>query len=1134
MGYHAIGLIAEQLFECPKSCEVALQVSHRSLRGARRARVVLISLMLVLAIAIGAIGTRAGHFPQQAIKSQWTAQWIWATPDGLEPNSHVFFRRNFSLKTVPKGPVVVDVSAETEYTLYVNGQKVGFGPPISDSRYHYFDTRDIQSYLRAGANVIAAHVYSLATATEDTAKERGLFILEGSVPQAGTSIVLDTNRNWKFLIPEMWDPASPRQSWVLHYVEIVDLRKEPVGWMKNGFDDSKWKPALEQGSPPKVGYQDMIARDLGEIDEEYAPVSGVVRRGEVRRETAMKIPALAVNAEKFLPIQTVKFSASQSVSGPHPLATMETPVEGNDAAIVLDMGKIVLGCPYIDVEGAAGTRIDVSLSEYLRDGRVFASRLGTATERSNLTDRITLRDGRQDWQRQDYSGYRFIQLTVRGAIKPVIVHRVGTVLHKYRFTHEAEFRSSDPTLDRIFELAKWSHRVDTHWGYCGSGWREHAQWSDLVWPALSESVFNDAGAMRYYLRQITLSQDEQGRMKVPYPGRVNIEMPEQSMWFARMLWDSGLYFGDTELLRDLLPTMVKENEWFKKHLSPRGLITTAGEWKNMWCLIDWGYPLTSLTDRGELATLNLVYYSYLRSVERTATEVGDAQVSESFGKQADLLRETINHAFLASDDARYCDKPGHQSPSQFASTLAVEYGVAPAEVRDKVFDFAVGPELRPGKASPWFMYEALEAFAQAGRYEDAIAAIHRYWGTFLDAGATTLWEMWNIPGENVIPLPGIPPEVTAQSITYAGGPAPYVVNHVLGVQPMKLGFGQTLIAPHFSGLKFAEASAPTPKGAVRVGWRQNEKENVTVLFLEIPEGMNATFQLPYSKIQAYVRLNDQLLFDGKQFNPNPAISNPQVREGYLELPIAQGSYYFESNPSRPVEGPAAGTGQSATKEPIPSVDQILDKYATAIGGKAAFDKLTSRVSTGSLQLDQIPVSGPETIYEKPPNKQMRMTEMASIGTYRYGFNGSIGWQDTPQTGVAEAPSNQLAVMRRSSDFTHGIRLKEYYSKLAVKSKDSVNGHDAYVIEATTAEGSADLIYFDVETGLLVRSRLGIETPSGAGIVDTSYSDYREVDGIKLPFIIHQSRPEYSYVIRLTEVKHNVPIDDAKFDKPASH
>lgn len=118
------------------------------------------------------------------------------------------------LSEIPEPGVSVRVSAYTEYALYVNGQKVGFGPPISDPRRRYFDFRNIQPYLRKGHNAIAARVDSLATATEDTKKERGWFILDGTVLDGGREVILDTGPEWKCLVSDVWQRDAPRQSWL--------------------------------------------------------------------------------------------------------------------------------------------------------------------------------------------------------------------------------------------------------------------------------------------------------------------------------------------------------------------------------------------------------------------------------------------------------------------------------------------------------------------------------------------------------------------------------------------------------------------------------------------------------------------------------------------------------------------------------------------------------------------------------------------------------------------------------------------------------------------------------------------------------------------------------------------------------
>lgn len=855
-----------------------------------------------LALVAGPIVLAASHYPQSSIRSQWRSPWIWCSAEGHEKNIHVYFRKTFRLDAVPEGPLPVLVTAATHYTLFVNGRQVGFGPPISDRRYHYYDTRDIGPFLQKGENVIAAHVYSLATGTEDFHGGRGIFLLEGT---AGTA-VLDTGADWKYLIPSVWKRDTPRQSFQLHFVEVADLRNEPLGWNRPGFNDSEWKPAVVVGKPPQGGYENLVARDLGDIDEVLELAPALVRYGEVQRGAEQKIPAVRINGETIEAARTVRISDRLPIS-------VQTTAPGRDAALIFDMGRMVIGCPYFQVDGAAGAEIDVSISEYLDHGRVLAARRITSDQSTYLTDSVTLRNGLQEWKRYDYNGYRYIQLTIRNAPKPIVIHKLGTVLRNYRYAGEATFHSSDPVLDRIFEYAKWTHKVNTHWGYCGSAWREHAQWSDLAWAAMNETVFNDAGQMRYYLHQITLSQDAQGRMRFPYPGNEAIELPEQTMWLAEELSRSGLQFGDVQMMRDLFPAMESAGTWFRKHLSANGLMTTAGEWKPLWLVVDWGYPFCNNPAPGELATLNIIYYDFLRSVARVANGIGESEAAASYTRLADVLGETIQRTFYAPDEKRYYEQPGRQSPSPFAGVLAVQYGLAPEADRAAVFDQAVGKELRPGKASPWFMHNVLETFGLVGRPADAIASMKRYWGTFLNAGSTVYWELWNIPGEDVHPLPGYTAEMGGQTITYSSGPGPFVVRHILGVQPLANAYAHTLIAPHFAGLPTAEGSAPTPLGDVRLGWESNAAAHSTDLHLAVPQGMTAEFHLPYVDDEPLVTLDGRPFFDGSQFTLDDRIKDAKRAAGRLEMKLSPGTYYFSSY-SGARGGESSRTGQASPGE----------------------------------------------------------------------------------------------------------------------------------------------------------------------------------------------------------------------------
>lgn len=252
------------------------------------------------------------------------------------------------------------------------------------------------------------------------------------------------------------------------------------------------------------------------------------------------------------------------------------------------------------------------------------------------------------------------------------------------------------------------------------------------------------------------------------------------------------------------------------------------------------------------------------------------------------------------------------------------------------------------------------------------------------------------------------------------------------------------------------------------------------------------------------------------------------RKWVLLLPVCLGVFVAGS-----VSAMAQEASAPRTAADLPTVDQTLNKYVSALGGKAAIQKITSRVSKGTLEMDQMPGGATTVVYQKAPDKILSDTEFPSMGAFKRGFDGKQGWQDTPQTGLADVTGDQLGDLKRAADFYGNINLRELFPVMTVKGKESVNGREAYVIAAKSKDGRPETWYFDADSGLKVRNVSQTDGPNGPVEVDTTIGDYREVDGVKVPFMIHQSMGDISYTIKFTDVKQNVPIDDAKFEKPAA-
>lgn len=226
------------------------------------------------------------------------------------------------------------------------------------------------------------------------------------------------------------------------------------------------------------------------------------------------------------------------------------------------------------------------------------------------------------------------------------------------------------------------------------------------------------------------------------------------------------------------------------------------------------------------------------------------------------------------------------------------------------------------------------------------------------------------------------------------------------------------------------------------------------------------------------------------------------------------------------------TAAPAVSPAMPSSDMVLDRYVEAIGGRAAWEKLTSRQSIGTIQVPAMNLSGTVEVREKAPNRLLAAVVIAGA-TFRQGYDGTAAWADDPQNGLRSLTGAELTEAGREADFYRPLHLRKVYSKLAVTGDENIGDRDAVVMEATLPDGQVDKLYFDNQNGLLLRSTTHRHTIDGPVAIQADLGDYREVDGVKLPFSVRQSSATTDFSIQITEVHHNISLDDAQFSKPAA-
>lgn len=233
-----------------------------------------------------------------------------------------------------------------------------------------------------------------------------------------------------------------------------------------------------------------------------------------------------------------------------------------------------------------------------------------------------------------------------------------------------------------------------------------------------------------------------------------------------------------------------------------------------------------------------------------------------------------------------------------------------------------------------------------------------------------------------------------------------------------------------------------------------------------------------------------------------------------------------------VAAPGAAGAQTA--------DEVIEKAVAALGGREALGRVTSRSMTGSIVVSTPAgdITGTMEVLNAVPNKSRSLlkADLSALGAGELvidqRFDGTSGYVLDTLQGNREVTGNQLENQRNGA-FPHpflAYQTRGITAELAGKEK--AGDREAYVLVLTPKAGSVSRTFIDAETYLPIKTVMKVMTPQAGELEQTSeFGDYRDVDGVKVPFSLTNSSAVQRFTITVTKVEHNVKIDQALFAKP---
>lgn len=748
----------------------------------------------------------------------WSAQWVTSPVSPQRDPAVLHFRKVLTLQQQPRR-FVVHVSADNQFILYVNQERVGSGPARSDLAHWRFETYDLAPFLHPGMNLITATVWNFGTQSAlAQVSDRSAFLLHG---ESDAERSADTNDSWEVEWEKGIRALPPRVQGYYAAGPGERLEASAFNWLWNtGLDaQGEWKKARTLGRGARRYETD--APNNWQLVEDPLPAMEMklVPAGRVVRATGMEMPTAFPEKEFSIPAHT-------------------------QASLLLDISHLTTGYPELKVSGGRGATVRLTYGEALLDDKGEKGNRNQI-ERKHIAGVFDefLPDGSagREFMPLSWRTWRYLQLDVTTADQPLELTRLRAWFSAFPLEERARFNSDDPSLRSIWDVGWRTARLDAHDTYMDTPYWERLQYvGDTRLQALiSYVVAGDDRLARQAIEAFNYSRIPDGITQSRYPSSLQQIIPTFSLLWVGMVRDFWMYRPDATFVREQLPGTRTVLDWFLRRQRADGLLERI-PW---WPFVDWGkdfdFGMPPQEEDGGSSVITLQFVEALRYGAEMEAALGEPQRAGIYREAAERASAAVRRLCWSEQYGLIADTPAQKHFSQHANILAVWLDVVHRDQQRDVLTRilstsdagfqANGPIPAMTASTYYFRFYLARALEHAGM-GDRYLQLLGPWHEMVALGLTTWAEQ--------------PEPTRSDSHAWSAHPNYDLLTIVAGIRPTKPGFGAVKIEPHLGRLKQVSASVPHPQGSIEVEYTRGAA------------GVNAIISLP-------PQTSGELVWDGK-------------------------------------------------------------------------------------------------------------------------------------------------------------------------------------------------------------------------------------------------------------------------------